>query len=204
MTNDHGLIRLVPKRFRPKVMLVVLVGKVLLANWAQRLVRPRPTPWRPKVLVLAVLLVASAALACSLFWFQYRTEHTTHSAAARGAAVRAATDGTVAVLSYDADTFDRDFSSAEEHLTGAFLQHYKDFAQNNIAPAAKQNSVRTKATVVGAAVSELSQSSAVVLVMVNQTTSNAKTPDPILTSSSVRVTLTKLDGAWRISSFDPV
>lgn len=93
---------------------------------------------------------------------------------------------------------------AKEHLTGDFFRYYDNFAQQMLAPAAKQNAVRATATVVRAGASEVRRDSAVVLLFVNQTTSNLSTPDPILTASSIRVTLTKHEGVWRISSFDPM
>ena len=64
--------------------------------------------------------------------------------------------------------------------------------------------MKTTASVVRAAVSELNPDSAVVLVFINQTTQSADRPDASFTNSSVRVTLKKVDGAWLISSFDPV
>jgi Mce-associated membrane protein len=44
----------------------------------------------------------------------------------------------------------------------------------------------------------------VVLVFINQTTTTSDKPDPSMTSSSVKVSLTHVDGKWLISSFDPV
>jgi Mce-associated membrane protein len=64
--------------------------------------------------------------------------------------------------------------------------------------------VKTNAVVVRAAVSELHPNSAVVLVFVNQSTVSKDRPEPSLTSSSVLVTLTKANGKWLISSFNPV
>jgi Mce-associated membrane protein len=173
--------------------------------------RPKPFTGRVKELsrgkilpaLLVLLVVASAALAAGLLYFQYRPDRATDAAAAK-AAITAASEGTVAILSYSPDTFDRDFSSAKSHLTGDFLSYYSKFTQEIVGPAAKQKSVKTSAVVVRAAVSEIRPDSAVVLVFVNQSTLSADRPEPTLTSSSVLVTLTKADKKWLISSFNPV
>lgn len=152
---------------------------------------------------LISLVVASAALAGSLLYFQYRPDRATDAAAAKSA-ITAASDGTVAILSYSPDTLDRDFSSAKSRLTGDFLSYYTKFTQEIVAPAAKQKSVKTNAVVVRAAVSEIHPTSAVVLVFVNQSTVSADRAEPTLTSSSVLVTVTKAGENWLISSFNPV
>lgn len=153
--------------------------------------------------VLALLVVASLALLGGLYWFSYRPDRATDAAAAKSA-ISAASEGTVAVLSYSPDTLDRDFSSAKSHLTGDFLSYYDQFTQQIVAPAAKQKSVKTNAVVLRAAVSELHPDSAVVLLFVNQSTQSKDRPEPTLTNSSVTVTLTKANGKWLISSFNPV
>jgi Mce-associated membrane protein len=153
--------------------------------------------------LLITLVVASAALAGSLLYFQYRPDQATDAAAAKSA-ITAASDGTVAILSYSPETLDRDFSSAKSRLTGDFLSYYTKFTQEIVAPAAKQKSVKTSAVVVRAAVSEIHQSSAVVLVFVNQSTVSADRAEPSLTSSSVLVTVTKAGDNWLISSFNPI
>jgi len=58
--------------------------------------------------------------------------------------------------------------------------------------------------VVKAAVSELHLNSAVVLVFVKQKTTSKEKPEPVVTSSSLRVALTKVDGSWLIEKFDAV
>ena len=60
----------------------------------------------------------------------------------------------------------------------------------------------TTATVIRAAVSELQPNSAVVLVFVKQKTASKEKPQPIVTSSSVRVTLAKVKGSWLIEKFE--
>lgn len=153
--------------------------------------------------LLALLVVASATLAAGLFYFQYRPDRATDAASAKSV-ISAATEGTVAVLTYAPNTLDRDLSSAKSHLTGDFLSYYSDFTQQIVTPAVKQKSVKTTATVLRAAISELHPKSAVVLLFVNQSTASADRPEPTTTASSVLVTLTKADGRWLISSFNPV
>ena len=102
------------------------------------------------------------------------------------------------------ETLDRDFSSAKSHLTGDFLTYYSQFTQQIVGPAAVQKSVKTSAVVLRAALSEFQPKSATVLLFVNQSTQSKDRPEPTLTSSSVLVTLTKADGKWLISSFNPV
>ena len=153
--------------------------------------------------LLAAVLVASAGVAAWLYFEQYRPDQETNAAAA-SVAVDAAKNGTVALLSYSPESLDKDFATAKSKLTGDFLSYYTQFTEQIVTPAAKQKSVKTTASVVRAAVSELNPDSAVVLVFINQTTQSADRPDASFTNSSVRVTLKKVDGAWLISSFDPV
>jgi Mce-associated membrane protein len=155
------------------------------------------------IIVLAVALVASAGVAAWLYFNQYRPDQQTNPAAAT-VALDAATKGTVALLSYSPESLDKDFAAAKSHLTGDFLSYYTQFTEQIVTPAAQQKSVKTTASVVRAAVSELHPNSAVVLVFVNQNTTSKENPDGAFAVSSVKVSLNKVDGTWLISSFDPV
>jgi Mce-associated membrane protein len=168
-------------------------------------------------IVLAVLLVGSAAGAASVYWWIYRPDQkafglnlfTTESVdkqiqQRQQQVAGAARDGTVALLSYAPETLDKDLANAKSHLTGEFLKYYSQFTDQIVAPAAKQKGVKTEATVARAAVSELHADSAVVLVFVNQVTTSKDRPDPALATSSVVVKLTNTDGHWLISEFNPV
>jgi Mce-associated membrane protein len=153
--------------------------------------------------LLALLVVTSLALLAWQFYFYYRPDRATDAEAAK-AAISAASEGTVAVLSYSPDTIDRDLSSAKSHLTGDFLTYYSQFTDQIVRPAAKQKSVKTSAVVLRHALSEFRPDSATVLLFVNQSTQSKDRPEPTLTSSSVLVTMTKANGKWLISSFNPV
>jgi Mce-associated membrane protein len=162
----------------------------------------RTTRWIAPV-AAAVVLIAAASAAGWLYFFQYRVDQQTDLAASH-AALDAAKDRTVALLSYAPETLDQDFSTAKSGLTGDFLNYYTDFTEKVVAPAAKQKSVKTQATVAQAAISEMKPDSAVALLFVNQATTSQENPDGAFASSSIKVGLTKVDGAWLISSFDPV
>jgi Mce-associated membrane protein len=155
------------------------------------------------VIALAVALIASASVAAWLYFSEYRPDQATGPDAAK-VALDAATKGTVALLSYSPESLDKDFAAAKSHLTGDFLSYYTQFTEQIVAPAAKQKAVKTTASVVRAGVSELRPNSASVLVFVNQNTTSKENPDGAFAVSSVKVSLTKIDGAWLISSFDPV
>lgn len=167
---------------------------------AQRVTRRAIAHWR--ALAICVALVASAATAGWLYFGQYRTDRLTVSATAD--VVGAATQGSVALLSYAPDTVDRDLAAAQSNLTGEFLTYYGEFAKQIVAPATKQRGVQTTATVVRAAAAEVNPNDAKVLVFLNQITISRDSPDPVQAASSVMVGLAKVDGRWLISSFDPI
>jgi Mce-associated membrane protein len=154
-------------------------------------------------IALAVALVAAAGLTAWMFFYVYQPERQSNEDA-KQSAVKAASDGTVALLSYSPDSLDKDFATAKSKLTGSFLSYYTQFTEQIVAPAAKQKSVKTQAAVVRAALSEIHPDSAVVLVFINQTTESKDRPDPSFINSAVRVSLQRIDGGWLISSFDPV
>jgi Mce-associated membrane protein len=154
-------------------------------------------------ILLAAALVASAGVAAWLYFEQYRPDQETNPAAAT-VALDAAKNGTVALLSYSPESLDKDFAAAKSHLTGDFLSYYTQFTEQIVTPAAKQKSVKTSASVVQAAVSELQPDSAQVLVFINQTTVSKENPDGSFAASAVKVGLKKINGAWLIASFDPV
>lgn len=163
--------------------------------------RVAAVPVGPLVLLLALL--AAGGLTGWLFFTQYRPDEQTDSAVAQSV-VNAARDGTVALLSYKPDTIDKDLAAAKSHLSGDFLNYYSDFTKQVVTPAAKSKGVTTTAQVVGAAVSELHPDSAVVLVFINQVTTSNERPDPAMASSSVKVSLNKVNGQWLITKFEPV
>jgi Mce-associated membrane protein len=117
--------------------------------------------------------------------------------------VKAATDSTIAILSYRPDTVDRDLTGAVGRLTGGFRQQYTQLVTDVVAPGAKQQHISAVATVPAAASVWATENHAVVLVFIDQTTTIGNDA-PTQTTSSVRITLDKVHDRWLISQFDPV
>jgi Mce-associated membrane protein len=153
--------------------------------------------------ILIVLLLVSGAAATWMYFKQYKPDQQTNPDVSR-AVVNAASDGTVALLSYSPESLDKDFAAAKSHLAGDFLSYYNQFTQEIVAPAAKQKALKTTAHVMGAAVAELHSDSAVVLVFVDQSTTSKDKPDPSMAASNVLVSLTRVNSNWLITKFDPI
>ncbi|OPX10280.1 hypothetical protein [Mycobacterium sp. AT1] len=118
-------------------------------------------------------------------------------------AVRAATEGTIALLSYRPETVKQDLDAARGRLTGQFLESYASLTNDVVIPGAQQKKITATATVPAAASVSASETHAEVLLFVNQTTTVGN-DTPSNTASSVRIGLDKVDNRWLISEFDPV
>ncbi len=153
--------------------------------------------------ILVLLLLISGGATAWLYFERYQPNRQTDPGVAR-AVVSAASDGTVALLSYSPESLDKDFATAKSHLSGDFLSEYSKLIDQVVGPATKQKSLKTTARVIGAAVSELHPNSAVVLVYVDQTTTSKDNPEPSMDASSVLVSMAKVNGNWLITKFDPV
>jgi Mce-associated membrane protein len=155
--------------------------------------------WRP--IMLTTLLIAATGIAAGLYDLEYCPDRQTSSAAA-DEVIRAASSGAVALLSYSPDSLSRDVDNAKSRLTIDFQAYYERFTERILAPTAQGAQVTTTARVVRAAVAELHPNSAVVLVFISQKTASKERPEPVKTSSAVRVALTKTNGSWLIGRFD--
>jgi Mce-associated membrane protein len=166
-----------------------------LGRWTRRgLAR-----WRP--ILLTTLLVAATGFATGYFYVVYRPDLQTDNAA-RHQAIKAASDGAVALLSYSPDTLTRDFNDAKSRVTDDYLAYYQQFAEKIVGKSAIEGQVTTTATVVKAAASQMHPNSAVVLVFVKLKTTSKDKPAPVVTSNALKVALTKVDDRWLIDKFE--
>jgi Mce-associated membrane protein len=156
-----------------------------------------------RLLAYGVLPAFALILALGAGYLKWQDGSARLSQTAATQSVRAATDSTIAILSYRPDTVDADLTAAGGRLTGAFRDQYTQLITSVVAPGAKQQHISAVATVPAAALASATASHAVVLVFINQTTTIGNDP-PTHTASSVRVTLEKVHDRWLISQFDPV
>ena len=165
---------------------------------AQAEVRKPWARWTGLTLAAAATLLAVAA-----GYFKWQGDSVRLAETAATESVRAASDGTVAMLSYRPETVDTELKAAADRLTGGFRGEYTKLVDTVVAPGAKQKHISAVATVPDAASVSATENHAVVLVFVNQTTSIGKDA-PTASTSTVRVTLDKVHERWLISQFDPV
>lgn len=157
--------------------------------------------WR--VVAVSLLVIVSGAMLAALYVTQYRVDSQT-DAAAENAVVEAASSATAALLSYTPETIDADLAAARSAMTGDFATYYSGFTSEVVAPAARERGVKAQAHVIDSALMELHPDRAKVLVFLKQETSSRERPEAAVTASSVAVTVTKVDGRWLVSAFDPV
>jgi Mce-associated membrane protein len=147
--------------------------------------------------VLAFLLASAAG------YLKWQDASVRDAGVARTESMQAATEGTIALLSYRPDTVQKDLEAARGRLTGTFLTAYTSLTHDVVIPGARQKQISAVATVPAAASTSATANHAVVVLFVNQTVIVGQDA-PTNTASSVRVTLDKIGGRWLISQFDPV
>ena len=115
----------------------------------------------------------------------------------------AAKDSTVALLSYQPDTVEKDLGAGLDRLTGTFKTSYAQLTHDVVIPGAKQRRISATATVPAVALVSATPKHAVALVFVDQTVV-VGTGAPTDSASSVRVSLDKIGDRWLVSAFDPI
>ncbi|MGE2817316.1 hypothetical protein ACQI5H_19535 [Mycobacterium heidelbergense] len=124
-------------------------------------------------------------------------------ALARTESARVASEDAVALLSYKADSADKELGAARDRLTGEFKDAYTTLTREVVIPGAKERHISAVAKVSAAAPVSATANHAVVLLFVNQTVTIGNGA-PTDTQPVIRVTLDKVNGRWLVSHFDPV
>jgi Mce-associated membrane protein len=162
----------------------------------------RRTSW-PKVLAFGVLPGLTMVLAITAGFLKWQEASARNADLARIQSVATAREATIAMLSYQPDTVDKQLGAARDLLTGPFRDSYASLTNDVVIPGAKQKQISAVASVPAIAPVTANSNHAVALVFVDQTvTVGADAPTD--TASTVRVTMDKVGNRWLISGFDPV
>lgn len=156
-----------------------------------------------RILAFGVLPGVALILAAGSGYLKWQVDSVRQSQTARVASVQAATDSTIALLSYQPDTADTQLTAARDRLTEAFRDEYAKLITEVVIPGAKEKKISAVATVPAAASISVTPNHAVVLLFIDQSIV-VGTDAPTSTASTVRVTLEKDRDRWLISHFDPV
>lgn len=150
--------------------------------------------------VVPAIALALGALAGYLNW--QSSYHRAATLAARES-VEAAREAATAMLSYNADTVEKDLTAARERITGSFLAEYTKLVNEVVIPGSKEKGISAVAQVPAAASVSATPDHAVALIFVNQAVTVGD-GIPTNTASSVKVTLAHVGGRWLVSGFEPV
>ncbi|MEE3063854.1 MAG: hypothetical protein VYA67_07770 [Actinomycetota bacterium] len=163
---------------------------------------PRRIPWT-RVFAYGVLPALALLLALGAGYFRWLVGSIDDLALARTESVRAASEGAAALLSYQADSADKDLGAARERLTGEFKDAYGELIRQVVIPGAKEKHISSVAKVSAASSVSVTDNHAVALLFVNQTVTIGDGA-PTDTQPVIKVTLDKVNGRWLVSRFDPV
>ena len=163
---------------------------------------PAPVAKRRHLVAYVLVPLLVMGLAVGAGYLKYRAGSLSDAQTAASTSVQAATDGTVALLSYRPDTAQATLMAARDRLTGSFRDSYTSLTNDVVIPGAKQRNISATATVPAAASVSASANHAVVLVYVDQSVIVGDGA-PSATASAVQVTLDKIGNQWLISGFDP-
>ncbi len=152
----------------------------------------------PVLALLAVLLAVAVTLS-TLSVSSHRAE-----ARARVDALAAAKTAATAVLSASYRTVDNDIAAARKDLTPRFRQQYDRIAQASFRQMVVDNQAIITAQVEAGGVKLASPDRVVVLLFINQLSTNNKRPVPRLDQPRVRMTMVRQGGRWLVDGMDAI
>ena len=155
-----------------------------------------------RALVFGVLPILALLIAVGASYLKWQDSWVRSSGSAGIESVAAAKESTVAILSYQPDSVEKDLGAARDRLTGKFRDSYSDLVRDVVIPGAKKDHISAIATVPAAAPVSATPNHAVALVYVDQTVTVGNDA-PTDTASTVRVTMDKVGNRWLISSVRP-
>ena len=150
--------------------------------------------------LFAIAFVGAAAVGGWLYWdrTELRGEQLT-----RDQLTPLAAEQIPKVFGYDYQTVERSLNEVYPLLTPDYRQEFRDRANKDIIPQARERQLVSQANVVGVGVLTAQRDSASVMVYLNRTVTD-KSKTPIYDGSRLRVDYQKIDGKWLIKYITPI
>jgi Mce-associated membrane protein len=105
------------------------------------------------------------------------------------------------LTSIDSNNVDQNFTEVLNGATGEFKDMYSR-SSSQLRQLLVDNKATARGVVIDSAVKSATKNQVVVLMFVDQTVSNTAAPDPRIDRSRVKMTMDKVDGAWRTSKVE--
>jgi Mce-associated membrane protein len=156
-----------------------------------------------RLLAFVVLPVVVLLLAAAAAWLKWQDASMRMRDPIGQQTLQAAKDAAVEILSYKPESVEKELTHAQTLLTGNFRDSYTGLTRDVVIPGAQQKHISAVASVPAAAVVSVGDDHAVVVLCINQTTIVGNDA-PTSTTSSVRVTMDRVNGRWLVSAFDPI
>ena len=107
------------------------------------------------------------------------------------------------VFGYDYQTVERSLNDVYPLLTPSYRQEFKDRANKDIIPQARERQLVSQANTVGVGVLAAQRNSGSVMVYLNRTVTD-KSKKPVYDGSRLKVDYVKVDGQWLINYITPI
>lgn len=164
-----------------------------------------PRRWRTLVSAPTARWAVAAALvvaAATLYWVNDRYDRVANEADEVQATAETRVEQ---LLSIDFRRVEEELESESAWLTGSFAEKYMSLMKNEIAPAAIEAKVSTRAKVVASGIQSAQHDEVTLILFLNvATTSDSSSEEPRISGSRVRVVVRNVDGDWRINAIDPI
>ena len=107
------------------------------------------------------------------------------------------------VFGYDYQTVERSLNDIYPLLTPSYRQEFRDRANKDIIPQARERQLVSQANTVGVGVLAAQRNSVSVMVYLNRTVTD-KSKKPVYDGSRLKVDYVKVDGQWLINYITPI
>ena len=144
---------------------------------------------------VAAALLASTGFLGWQVWQQHQIQQASQDAQ------RTAVSYAQILTSIDSNKVDDNFKQVLDGATGEFKDMYSQ-SSVELRQLLVENKATAHGVVIESAVQSATKDKAVVLLFVDQSVSNTKLPDPRIDRSRMKMTLEKVDGAWRASKVE--